>query len=196
MGRRDIEKARQQQQLEAQQWWEYALRCARALRSGIPVPAVDVHGIVLQPDESVIVQGHAEYARMWGGAATYYRDNSVVYGTSAFSLFANVTTMVGNGARRRAAARNAQVRWREHQQSPFIVTTHRVLCHTHARGWLSFWFGGVTEFHPDLDRWSVVFTFTDTQPLHLGGPALALWCAHGILGDRWQTDPRLHRLMQ
>lgn len=199
MGRRDIEKAREHHRIEAQRWWEYAVGCAQALRSGAPAPAVEVHGIVLQPSESVIVQGTAEYSRRWGGDGTYYRDNSVTYGPAAFSLAANAMTMIGNGTRRRAAERNAVVQWREQQQSPFMVTTHRVLCHTQQRGWLSFWFGGVTEFHPDLDTWSVVFGFGDTQPLRLAGapvPALALWCAKGILGDRWQSDPRLQRLMQ
>lgn len=200
MGRKTIEYERRQAIAdEGTQWWRYAVESSRALRTGLPRPRLDVHGIVLAPNEHAITQGQALYSRLYGGDGTYYRSSTFALGNPAFVLGAVTATAIGNSARRRAAQRNAAVTWREHQHSPFLITTHRVLCLTAARGWLSFYFSGVTEFHPDLDRWSVVLAFGDADPLQLQGPAapaLALWCGNGILGDRWQADPRLHRLLQ
>lgn len=199
MGRKQAERARGQE-IAAQQewWWRYAVDCARAVRRGIPVAPIAVHGIVLRADETPIAQGAVQYARYYGGDGTYNRSSTFALGHPAFVLGAVAATAIGNSARRIAAERNAVITWREHQQSPFLITTHRVLCQTMARGWLSFWFSAATEFHPDLDNWSVVLAFDGTSPLQLSGPAapaLALWCGRGILGDRWQEDPRLHRLL-
>ena len=105
---------------------------------------------------------------------------------------------IGNSARKRAAQRNAQVTWREHQHVSVIVTNHRFLCHTRVRGWLSFYFSGVSEFYPDLHGWNVTLVFENGDPLQLSGPstpALSLWSAIGILGPRWADDPRLAPLL-
>jgi hypothetical protein len=73
-----------------------------------------------------------------------------------------------------------------------------LLCNTD-RGWQNYWYGDVTEFHPDLDRWTMTLAFDGYAPLRLSGPAapaLSLWTASAVLGQRWVSDPRLARLLQ
>lgn len=63
------------------------------------------------------------------------------------------------------------VQWRDHQPVSVLATNQRLLCNTGSRGWLSFWFGGVTELYPDLSSWSLTLGFEDGDPLRLEGPA-------------------------
>ncbi|MDH6279112.1 hypothetical protein [Prescottella agglutinans] len=183
---------------QSNQWWTYAVECARQIRAGSPPPALTVHGLVMGHGERPIVEGTAEYSRYWAGDGTYYRTSSFAIGSPALVLGSIAGTMIANSNAKRAAERNATLMWREHQPIRFLVTNHRVLCHTATKGWLSFYFNAVTEFHPDLHGWSLVLAFQDTAPLALSGPAapaLALWCGHGILGERWVTDPRMAPLL-
>lgn len=181
------------------QWWRYAVECGRQIRAGAPQPSRMVHGLVMGQGEQPIVEGPIFYQRLWAGDGTYNRTSTFAFGNPTFVLGALAAGALVNNSRKRAAERNAAMMWREDQQSPFLVTNHRLLCHTVAKGWLSFYFNAVTEFHPDLNNWSLVLAFNGAEPLRLSGPAapaLALWCGHGILGDRWIDDPRLAPLLQ
>jgi hypothetical protein len=78
-----------------------------------------------------------------------------------------------------------------------IATTDRLLCST-AKGWLSAWYGNITEFYPDLQSWSLTIGFEPgIAPLRLSGPPapmICLWAATCLLGDRWANDQRLRPL--
>jgi hypothetical protein len=103
-----------------------------------------------------------------------------------------------NHRRKVAARREAEVRWRDEHRVQVIATNHRLLCNTDD-GWENYWYGSVTEFYPDLDRWSMTLGFDGCAPLRLCGPvtpALILWTATAVLGERWASDPRLARLLQ
>ena len=97
-----------------------------------------------------------------------------------------------------AARREAELRWRDDQHVQVIATTDRLLCST-AKGWLSAWYGNITEFYPDLQSWSLTIGFEPgIAPLRLSGPPapmICLWAATCLLGDRWANDPRLRPLL-
>ncbi|QXC46173.1 hypothetical protein [Rhodococcus qingshengii] len=193
-----IEAARAAAAEQSAHWWQYAQLAAREARAGHTPPAMPLHGIVLGHNEFAILQTEAMYARLWGGDGTYFRNSTFAFGNPAFVVGALAASAIGNAARKRAAQRNAQVTWREHQHVSVIVTNHRFLCHTHSQGWLSFYFNAVSEFYPDLHGWTVNLVFENAVPLQLSGPstpALSLWSAIGILGPRWADDPRLAPLL-
>ncbi|MFG1784126.1 hypothetical protein ACGFIU_16945 [Rhodococcus oryzae] len=183
---------------QSDQWWTYAVGCARGLRAGAPPPTMTVHGLVMGRGEQPIVQGDVQYSRFWAADGTYNRTSTFALGHPAFVLSTLAVGAMVNGSRKRAARRDATMAWRETQQSSFLVTNRGILCHTTAKGWLRFDFAMVSEFHPDLPNWSVSLGFQEAAPLRLSGPAapaLALWCGHGILGNQWSADPRLAPLL-
>ena len=182
---------------QSAQWWQYARHSAQLARAGHLPPRIAVQGIVLGHNEHPLLEATAHYARLYGGDGTYYRTSTFAFGSPGFVVGALAASAIGNNARKRAAEQSSQVTWREHQQVPVLVTDQRVLCRTPTRGWLSFWFSGVSEFYPDLHNWAVTLVFTDGVPLQLTGPstpALSLWFARGILGPSWTEDPRLAAL--
>ncbi|WP_220271027.1 hypothetical protein, partial [Tsukamurella tyrosinosolvens] len=94
-----------------------------------------------------------------------------VAGNTSMVLGAAVGHRIAISRARAQAAEAAQVRWREHQTVQFVATDLRVLCHVFDRGWLDFWYGGITEFYPDLENWSMTLGFTgEACPLRLEGP--------------------------
>jgi hypothetical protein len=181
-------------------WWRYARGCAYALRNGEPPPTLRVYGPVLWDGESALLCAPAFYSRFFGGDGEYNPSAMYVVGRPAVMIGALAAQGLINHRRRVAAEREAATRWRLHQGVEVIVTTHRLLCHTRADGWLAFPFDRVTEFYPDLQSWELTMTFGGaTAPLRLAGPstpALSLWSAYGILGRNWVTDPRLAPLLQ
>jgi hypothetical protein len=183
---------------EMEQWWDYALQTARSLRSGHSPITVDVWGPLLRPNENGHLMVTLEYSRYYGANATYRHNNLFVGGKTEFVVGAFAVNMLLNESRRTAAQKFNAVQWRNHQQSPVIVTSQRVMCNTTKSGWMSFDYSRVTEFVPDLDHWSVSFDFSgDAGPLRLRGPAapaVALLTAQALLGGRWTSDPRLARL--
>lgn len=193
-----MQTARVEAAEQSAQWWQYAQGAAREALAGHTPPAMPVHGIVLGHDEFAILHTEATYARLWGGDGTYSHNSTVAFGGPAFVVGALAASAIGNSARKRAAQRDAQVLWREHQHVSVVVTNRRFLCHTQAQGWLSFHFDAVSEFYPDLHNWTLTLAFVNAVPLQLSGPptpALSLWSASGVLGPRWANDPRLAPLL-
>lgn len=199
MSKRAEQEALEQAHLaQSNHWWHYACLAANELRHGTQPPQLAIHGLVLRSDEYGVLQADAGYSRLYGGTGRYTTGSTFAVGNPAFVLGALATQAMVNQSRRAAAARDAAVQWREQQRVSVLVTNQRLLCNTATRGWLSFWFGGVTELYPDLQSWSLTLAFGEGDPLRLEGPAtpgLSLWASYFILGDQWTTDPRLRPLL-
>lgn len=182
----------------AEQWWRYSRRCAAALRAGVPPAPVDVYGPVLHPGEHAVLTTEASYARYCGTPAHFSPLPLLVAGRPAVMFGALAVQGIVNHRRKQNAQRQAAQRWRWHQSAPVIVTTDRLLCHTTPHGLVSLWYGDCTQFHPDLQQWTLTLAFDSTPPVRLSGPAapaLSLWSGYGVLGDSWVNDPRLAPLL-
>jgi hypothetical protein len=178
-------------------WWQYARQSARLFAAGVEPPAIEVFGPVLEADESGLLSAEVTYSRRYGGSGHYNRSHLLVLGRPAVMVGALAVNAAINHHRKVAARREAEVRWRDAHQVQVIATNYRLLCHTD-QGWENYWYGDVSEFYPDLDRWSMTLAFDDYAPLRLSGPAtpaLSLWTATAVLGQRWVSDPRLARLL-
>jgi hypothetical protein len=181
-----------------EQWWHYSRGCAAALRAGHPLTAVDVYGPVLAEGESALLSTDIGYSRYRGSNARYSPLPLIVGGRPAVMFGALAVQGVINHRRKTAAQRQAADQWRDHENCGVIVTTDRLICSTTTHGQLSFWFGDCNEIHPDLQQWTLSMGFDSTYPVRLTGPAtpaLSLLSASGVLGDKWQHDPRLAALL-
>jgi hypothetical protein len=184
-----------------QEWWTYARVAAQSAyyNHSFAPSRIEIYGPVLDPDEAALLNTHATYSRFHGEDGSYQHFDLFAVGRPSVMI----GVMAGNAilnARRKAKARDAATpRWRSQQPCQIIVTNHRLLCHIAARGWLSFYYDAVTEFHPDLNAWTLTLGFDDQcAPLRISGPpvpALSLWAAIGIEGPRWHNDPRLSPLL-
>ena len=125
------------------------------------------------------------YSRQYGGDGCYQKADLLIVGRPAVMAAGFAISAAVNHRRKVAARREAQVRWRDHQHVQVIATTDRLLCSTD-KGWLSAWYGNVTEFYPDLQSWSVTLGFEPgVAPLRLSGPPapmICLWAATCLLG--------------
>ena len=103
-----------------------------------------------------------------------------------------------NHRRKIAARRDGVPRWRDEHPVHVWVTTHRLICGGDD-GLESLWYNAITQFYPDLQRWSLTLGFnSEYPPVRLVGPAapmLCLWTATATLGRRWAHDPRLAPLL-
>lgn len=181
-----------------QWWWQYARHSARCWLNGIAPPVIDIHGPVLDDDEHGLLEADMAYSRLYGGDARYRRSDVIVLGRPAVMAGVLAVSAVTNHRRKVAARREAEVCWRDAQLTHVWVTTHRLIV-AGTFGLASFYYESVTEFHPDLDNWSLTLGFDEScPPLRLSGPAspaICLWAGTAILGDRWLRDPRLGRLV-
>ncbi|MDP7707177.1 MULTISPECIES: hypothetical protein [Mycobacterium] len=183
---------------EAEQWWHYSRQCAAALHAGLSPTPVSVFGPVLEPGETALVTASVGYARFCGTNANYTSMPLIVAGRPAVMVGALAVQGLVNHRRKAAAQRQAAPQWRWHQTSSVIVTTDRLLCATRPHGLVSLWFGDCTEFHPDLQQWTLTLNFGSIAPVRFSGvatPALSLFSAHGIFGEAWADDPRLAALL-
>jgi hypothetical protein len=183
---------------EWSRWWQYARRSARLFAAGVEPPTIEVFGPVLEADEFGLLSAEATYSRRYGGSGHYSRSDLLVLGRPAVMIGALAVNAAINRRRKVAARRQAEVRWRDEHRVQVIATNYRLLCHTD-RGWENYWYGDATEFYPDLDQWSMTLAFDDYAPLRLCGPvapALSLWTATAVLGERWISDPRLAPLLR
>lgn len=184
---------------EEQQWWAYACAAAETARAGELPPAIQVYGPVLDPDEIAFFHSTAGYARMYGGDGTYSKTGFLALGRPALVAGTLAASAYVNHRRKVAARRDAMVQWREHQHVSVIGTSHRLMVNTPQNGWMSFWYGGVSEYYPDPATWSLTLGFDgQTPPLRLVGPpipAAGLIVAIALTGERFVDDPRLAPLL-
>ncbi|TDL03255.1 hypothetical protein [Mycobacterium paragordonae] len=183
---------------DAEQWWQYSRKCAAALQAGLPPTPVSVFGPVLRAGELALLNVEVGYSRYSGSKASYSSLPLIVAGKPAVMFGALAVQGVVNHRRKEAAQRQAAPQWRWHQTTAAIVTTERLLCATKAHGLVSLWFGDCTEFHPDLQQWTLTLGFGSTVPVRFSGvatPALSLLSAYGTFGDAWADDPRLAALL-
>lgn len=115
---------KEQAQLELVQAHKNAYQQARiltnALAEGQAPPEIQVWSIVFRPQERAYMDITADYARFYGGNGVYTHTSGFFWGRPAF-MFAGMTfTALGNSARRKAAAAEAQQRWREVQTTRMI----------------------------------------------------------------------------
>lgn len=166
--------------------------------NGIAPPVIDVYGPVLDDDEDGLLETEMTYSRLYGGDGRFNRNDFFVLGRPAVMAGALAVNAVVNHRRKVAARREAEVCWRDTQRARVWATTHRLVCDT-TFGLVGFYYEAATEFYPDLDSWSLTLGFDEScPPLRLSGPAapaICLWAATAILGDRWLRDPRLARLV-
>ena len=184
---------------EREQWWEYARGAAARLLEGQAPPPVQVYGPVLNHGETAFFSATANYARLWGGDGSYTSTSLLALGSPGFMIGAFAVNGYFNHRRKAAARRDAQVRWREHQRVGLVGTSHRLLVNTASQGWLTFAYGAVTEYYPDIQNCALTVGFGDRgEPLLLSGPpvlAASLLLSAAVAPDTWPHDPRLAPLL-
>ncbi|WP_142282918.1 hypothetical protein [Mycobacterium aquaticum] len=184
---------------EWERWWLYARGAAHRFARGISPPEIEVFGPVLGVDEFGLLEADLAYSRLYAaGDGRYEKTSMLVVGRPAVMVGALAVGAAVNHRRKVAAQHAAEQRWRDHQQIRVTATNHRLLCNTLDAGFESYYYGGITEFYPDLDGWQLTLAFDGkVAPLRLAGPAapaLCLWTATAVLGDRWIRDSRLAKL--
>jgi hypothetical protein len=180
------------------EWWDYSCHCARTLVAGGRPPVIEVYGPVLEHNEYALVTTDVDYSRHYGTDAQYQSAPLVLVGGPAPMVGALAIRELINHGRKKAAAREAQAQWREHETAGVIVTTLRLVCSLPSYGQTSVWYESVAAIYPDLKQGTLILGFEDGYPpIRFNGPAapaLSLWCAYFVLGDRWHRDPRLAAL--
>lgn len=179
-------------------WWRYTQGCATALVGGVEPPTVTVYGPIIDDDERPRLCTTAGISRLVCGDGSYQRSSLLLLGTPGLTLGLLAAQGLVNHRRRQQARRDQIPAWRLHRLGTVIVTDQRIMCSGIDGTLLDFWFGAVTEFYPDLASRAVVLAFSEQcQPLRIDGPAapaIALWIAVGLYGDRWVEDQRLYPL--
>ncbi|WP_155852836.1 hypothetical protein [Arthrobacter sp. H14] len=182
---------KEQVQLELVQAHQDAYQQAKvltnALAEGQAPPEIQVWGIVLRPQERAYMNITADYARFYGGNGVYTHTSGFFWGRPAFMFAGMAFTALGNSARRKAAAAEAQHRWREVQTTRMILTNERIICLAGSE-WLSFFFADVSTCYPEPGNHSLVLEFFSTRPLLIGGidaplaAVFSVWALHGRHG--------------
>lgn len=129
----------------------------------------DVFDVMLEPDETPLMDVPLQYGRWYGTDATYIHNSTLAMGRPSFVAATMIGSAIGNASRRSAAWAAAQPQWRENQVVRTLVTNQRIMCWTQAQGWLSFWFRGVTAVYPEPANSTVTLEFSDSEPLRLQG---------------------------
>lgn len=183
-------------------WWTYAQDMAYTLLHAPNTPAhmLDVYGPVLNPDENALIAAPAECSRLVGGSGHYQPFPLIAVGRPGMMLATAAASIAVNAYRKAAVEADAHLRWQAAESCQVIVTDQRLLCHTPANGWASFYYGAISEFQPDLSAWMLTLAFDGRcAPLRIAGPpvpALALWVGVAVEGRRWSSDPRLLPLLR
>lgn len=169
--------------------YQQARMLTNALADGQAPPEIQVWGLVLRPQERAYMNITADYARFYGGSGVYTHTNEFFWGRPAFMFAGMAATAIGNSSRRKAAAAEAQQRWREVQTTQMILTSDRIICLVGGQ-WLSFFFADVSTCYPEPANHSLVMEFFSTEPLLVGGidaplaAVFSVWALHGQHGIR------------
>ncbi|GAA4096367.1 hypothetical protein [Actinomadura miaoliensis] len=141
----------------------------RHLMSGGELNPLHAGGVVLRRGERAYADLPLEYSRFYGTAVQH--QSVVAIGSPALML----GTMAGNVIARKRAESAAAPQWREHQIARTVLTDQRIMIAVRT-GWLMFWHGGLVEFVPTPDTFTMVLSYADTEPVMLRGPGVP-WVA-------------------
>ncbi len=181
-------------------WWDYTHGCAQALRQGREPPAHPVHGLLLEPGETVRNHASVQYSRLEPGRTAQPGARAPVMAYNPVMMMGSMAVQgIADARRNRQASQQSQPEWRLTRPASVLTTDQRVMCNRPDGGWLSFWYQDLSEHHIDLSTRTLVMAFDQDQcaPVRLQGPAMpaiALWSSVGIYGDAWKDDPRLSAL--
>lgn len=182
-----------------QWWWNHARRSARAFLAGQDPPAIAIFGPVLGDEEQGLLEADVTLSFLYGGDGSYARSDYFVVGRPAVMVGALAVSAAINRRRKVAARRDAQPRWRDHQNIHVWSTTDRLIWDG-GSGLESLWYGDIAGFYPELDTWRLTLaTHAGHPPVRMQGPVvplLSLWTATAVLGQRWWQDPRLAALLR
>ena len=154
--------------LAYQQGFESAAELkARLVAGGEPV-RLTVWDVMLEPDETLLMDASLQYSRWYGTDAVYTHTSTFAVGRPSFVAGALVGDAIGNAIARSNAVSEARTRWREQQNCRTLVTDRRILCRASDQ-WLSFYYGGVVASHPDVLGATLILEFSDTAALRLHG---------------------------
>ncbi|MFC0627874.1 hypothetical protein [Kribbella deserti] len=179
--------------------WQLGQDWARWLLAGNQPQPLTLYGLILDQGETAYLQTTVNYARLYGGTGQYNQSGGIYFGKPGMVLGLMAATAAVNASRRSAAQRDMQLLWRDLQEVSLIATSHRLMCHLPARGWLSFDYSTVSEFYPDPANWTLTFGFQNSEPLRLVGlatPTLSVLSAWRVLGERWPSEPGIAALVQ
>ena len=174
------------------QWSTFTRETARAIRANTAIlPGLGIYGPVLADDEAALLSAELTYSRFYGADGGYQRSDLFVVGHPAVMIGSLAVDTALDAHRQARHPRRGHAPLAKPPHLPVIATTQRLICAKPTRGFLSFYYAAVTEFHPDLHTWTVTLGFGDQcSPLRLYGPptpALSLWAAVAIEGHRWHT---------
>ncbi|MGY4646627.1 hypothetical protein [Mycobacterium sp. URHB0021] len=182
-----------------QWWWDHARHSAKSFLAGHPPAEIAIFGPVLNEGESGLLEADLTLSLLYGGDGEYVRSDYFVLARPAVMVGALAVNAAVNRRRKRAAQRNAEPSWRDHQTAHIWSTTYRLIWDGPS-GLQSLWYGDISGFYPDLDSWTLTLDTGDGQPpVRLAGPAVpmvSLWTATAVLGQRWAHDPRLAALLR
>lgn len=162
------ERSRRDQAAAYQAGFERAAGLKTFLANGGDPMRLHVWDVMLESDETVLMDVPLVYARWYGTDASYTHSSVVAAGRTSFVAGALIGNAVGNAVRRSNAVAAARTMWREHQTVRTLVTDRRIMCRT-SSSWLSFWYGGVNASYPDPLGATLILEFHDAAPLRLHG---------------------------
>lgn len=162
------ERAHRDRMAAYQDGFERAADLRAFLTAGGEPLHLTVWDVMLERDETVVMDVPLAYARWYGTDASYTHSSVLAAGRTSFVAGALLGNAIGNAVRRSNAAAAAQTMWRDQETVRTLVTDRRILCRT-SSGWLSFWYGGVNASYPDPLTATLVLEFRDAAPLRLHG---------------------------
>ena len=159
-------EARTMARVYATQWFE-------TLARGESLPSSDNFNLNLEPDESLLDQYRAKYARFYGQNVTYSTGGVFAMGSPLFVAGALIGSAVSRANARAQAQRMATAQWREIQYVDVLVTDRRLIIPVGGR-MLSFYYDAVAAYYPELNAMTLTLDFGDrTEPLQIFSPGIA-----------------------
>jgi hypothetical protein len=162
------ERTQRDQMAAYRRGFERAADLKAFLAAGGEPMHLSVWDVMIDHDETVLMDVPLAYARWYGTDASYTHSSVVAAGRTSFVAGALIGNAIGNAVRRGNAAAAARTMWREQETVRTLVTDRRIMCRT-SSGWLSFWYGGVNASYPDPLAATLVLEFHDAAPLRLHG---------------------------
>ena len=181
-------------------WWIVAGTTRESIASDGMKLIEPPRELIALPDEKFYLNGTMGYSRWYGTDAVMHLPGTIISSNPWLMIGGAIGAAAGRRRARAQAAAISQAQWREWQGAPVVVTNRRILCFVAQHGWLSFYYGGVTSFYPDVENWTFVIDYDDTPALRLQGylaPAAAVAVSNHLRGtDATLADPDLAKIMR